>query len=354
MKTLRFIGMAIIAIIMGVNFAACSDDEEDEVIFTLSEEEQTLDFTNEGGERTISFKLNSGKWTSYYTDKPVNWVYQTPEEGKAGNNVITFKVLRNIGLSRSYRLTLSAYSDGPYPIESKTIIVNQEGIDNTLETYTIELEAGTLPGIISEDYMSLVHELTLKGDLNGTDILFLRKMLMKWHNYDGALAVLNLSDVNIVEGGGDYDEADNIRKFTSNDEIGEGMFSCTSNVTDVLESIILPNSVKVIGRSAFSGRRNLTTISIPDNVRTIDEYAFKSCTKLASLEIGSKVEKIGSYAFSSTNLKEIHVKTINPPTIADVTFDNTTYNATLYVPVGSIGAYKSAEHWNKFVDIIEE
>lgn len=30
MKTLRFIGMAIIAVIMGVNFAACSSDDNDE------------------------------------------------------------------------------------------------------------------------------------------------------------------------------------------------------------------------------------------------------------------------------------------------------------------------------------
>ena len=30
MRTLRFIGMAIIAVIMSVNFTACSDDDEDE------------------------------------------------------------------------------------------------------------------------------------------------------------------------------------------------------------------------------------------------------------------------------------------------------------------------------------
>ena len=29
MKTLRFIGMAVVAIIMSLNFAACSDDDED-------------------------------------------------------------------------------------------------------------------------------------------------------------------------------------------------------------------------------------------------------------------------------------------------------------------------------------
>lgn len=31
MRTLRFIGMAIVAVIMSVNFAACSDDDEEEV-----------------------------------------------------------------------------------------------------------------------------------------------------------------------------------------------------------------------------------------------------------------------------------------------------------------------------------
>ena len=30
MKTLRFIGMAIVAIIMSVNFVACSDDDEED------------------------------------------------------------------------------------------------------------------------------------------------------------------------------------------------------------------------------------------------------------------------------------------------------------------------------------
>ena len=32
MKTLRFIGMAIVAIIMSVNFVACSDDDDDNPI----------------------------------------------------------------------------------------------------------------------------------------------------------------------------------------------------------------------------------------------------------------------------------------------------------------------------------
>ena len=351
MRTLRFIGMAIIAVIMSVNFTACSDDDGDEVIFVLSEEDKTMQFTDEGGEKNISFKLNSEEWHSYPTDKAVNWVSYTPQEGNRGDNTVTFKVLRNIGPSRNYSVTFSSQYNR-YDATWIHVVINQQGTDDTSGVYTIELEAGTLPGIISEEYRSSITELTLKGDLNGADILLLRRMLNRSPFYDGALAVLNLADANIVEGGGDYDEAANVTELTSNDEIGDGMFSAGSR--DILESIILPNSVKVIGTSAFRDRGNLTTIIIPDNVTTIKEYAFDSCTKLTSLEIGSKVEEIGIYAFWGTHLKEIHIKTPIPPTIDFNTFDSFAYNATLYVPIGSIDTYKSTENWSKFKNIVEE
>ena len=35
MKTLRFIGMAVIAVIMSVNFTACSDDDDEAVANAL-------------------------------------------------------------------------------------------------------------------------------------------------------------------------------------------------------------------------------------------------------------------------------------------------------------------------------
>ena len=140
------------------------------------------------------------------------------------------------------------------------------------------MEAGTLPGIISEeyDYISKITKLTLKGNLNGTDILLLRKMLCELSGvYYGALSVLDLSNANIVEGGEDYDAAHNVEHYTSNDEIGESMFAFSFvNATDVLTSIILPNSIKVIGSYAFQGREKLTSIIIPNNVTTIGDNAF--------------------------------------------------------------------------------
>ena len=47
MKTLRFIGMAIVAVIMCVNFAACSDDDEEEANATI---EGTWKYTSSSDE----------------------------------------------------------------------------------------------------------------------------------------------------------------------------------------------------------------------------------------------------------------------------------------------------------------
>ena len=63
---------------------------------------------------------------------------------------------------------------------------------------------------------------------------------------------------------------------------------------------------------------------------------------------------IGYEAFSSCDIPEIISNIENPFEIDRTTFtDNTFYNATLYVPEGSIDKYKATEGWNKFVFIEE-
>lgn len=61
MKTLRFIGMAIVAVIMSINFAACSDDDEKEATTTI---EGTWKYTSSSDEDlrsgTFTFKNDGG------------------------------------------------------------------------------------------------------------------------------------------------------------------------------------------------------------------------------------------------------------------------------------------------------
>lgn len=55
MRTLRFIGMAIVAVIMSVNFVACGDDDEEEASTTI---EGTWKYTSSSDE-----DLRSGSFT---------------------------------------------------------------------------------------------------------------------------------------------------------------------------------------------------------------------------------------------------------------------------------------------------
>ena len=79
-----------------------------------------------------------------------------------------------------------------------------------------------------------------------------------------------------------------------------------------LTSIVIPNSVSLIGFEAFRGCSNLTSIVFPNSVKVIDSYAFSDCTRLRSIEFGSRLEKIGDHAFSGcTNLTQTNLSELS-------------------------------------------
>ena len=64
-----------------------------------------------------------------------------------------------------------------------------------------------------------------------------------------------------------------------------------------LRSVIIPDSVKVIGDSAFKGCQNLQSVTIPDSVEAIGTYAFARCKNLHNVTIPDSVKEIGDDAF---------------------------------------------------------
>ncbi len=68
-------------------------------------------------------------------------------------------------------------------------------------------------------------------------------------------------------------------------------------VNTTLTSVTIPNTVKTIGKYAFSCCAGLTSLEIPSSVKLIGESAFRDCVGLTSLEIPSSVKLIGEYAF---------------------------------------------------------
>ena len=85
--------------------------------------------------------------------------------------------------------------------------------------------------------------------------------------------------------------------------IGDYTFSGCNKLT----SVILHDSISNIGRSAFGGCSGLTSIKIPNSVITIGDQAFEYCTGLTTITIPESVISIGNSAFYESNLTSITI-----------------------------------------------
>jgi len=73
-----------------------------------------------------------------------------------------------------------------------------------------------------------------------------------------------------------------------------------NNFNSSIANVSLPNSLTVIGDSAFYGS-GLTSITIPNSVTSIGQYAFAVNRALTSITVGSGVTNIGGQAFQDNS-----------------------------------------------------
>ena len=90
---------------------------------------------------------------------------------------------------------------------------------------------------------------------------------------------------------------------------------------------VIPEGTETIDCEAFFGCTGLTSIIIPNSVTSIGDEAFDGCTGLTSLTIGARI----------------------PPTLGNdaLVFTN---NCPIYVPCGTLDAYKTA--WSEYASRI--
>ena len=203
-----------------------------------------------------------------------------------------------------------------YAYDSQSSGAKSASIVNTSTKRTIHVaKAGTLPDLISESEEYTIEELTLTGELNGTDFRLLRDMAGRdsyGQKTNGRLKVLDFSGTKIVHGGANYLNSYyvynsvilpqhvfqgcnfiSVKISNSVTSIGDDAFYGCSG----LASITIPGSVTSIGNSAFSGCSGLTSITIPSSVTSIGDRAFSSCSGLTSITISNSVASIGDWAF---------------------------------------------------------
>lgn len=80
----------------------------------------------------------------------------------------------------------------------------------------------------------------------------------------------------------------------------DNQFSELANLVSVtLNANVFSDNLQSVGKSAFFGCTNLTTISLVDDITTIPDGAFASCTALTSFTCPSELLIIGSGTFSN-------------------------------------------------------
>lgn len=125
-----------------------------------------------------------------------------------------------------------------------------------------------------------------------------------------------------------------------------------------LTTYAIPEGVVRVGEDSFNGCANLTSVTIPEGVEELGNWVFWQCTALASIEIPASVTQIGQQCFGGcTLLSEIYCNPTTPPALELFdgswrAFEEIAEDAKIYVPAESVEAYKAADGWSDYADMI--
>ena len=87
-------------------------------------------------------------------------------------------------------------------------------------------------------------------------------------------------------------------------KLGRGLRTigkCAFEQCSYLQNVTFPYSLKFIGEAAFCQCKSMTKVWIPDSVVSVGAHAFQLCTGVTDVVIGKNVSFIGRKAFSGTS-----------------------------------------------------
>ena len=211
---------------------------------------------------------------------------------------------------------------------------------NYVISLTVNGTCGFLGSSTSNDYCYLLKYSTAADTRN----IYYQNAITKIEFGDGVTSIGNHSFYNCYS-------ITNITIPNSVTSIGNYSFNDCYSLTN----IIIPNSVTSIGNSTFYNCYSITNLIIPDGVIGIGGGAFSSCYSLTNITIPYSVTSIGSAAFYNCyGMVEYHLKRITPPTLSNTNaFNYISSDCVIYVPKGSLNAYRTATNWATYAKYIQ-
>ena len=180
-----------------------------------------------------------------------------------------------------------------------------------------------------------------------------------WNAYDAletSLAVQHSSQVAMENWAFSNDVyiIDGLR-YCLDDTNGLAKFAGFTRSTDIT-SLVIPSTIRKNGKTYavvsidlknHNSQEKLVNISLPKTLRYIGNYAFAYLPSMQYLEIPENVTTMGTDIFyQSNNLKTIKINAVAPPMVGG--FSGTSQRK-VYVPDGSLHAYRLATPWNNCV-----
>lgn len=190
------------------------------------------------------------------------------------------------------------------------------------------MKEGNLREILGDD-KDIVEDLTIKGDINMTDISFFRDM-------------------------------PNLKRVDIRETILQGWFGQETAMTSgffgvTLEEVYMPLSITEIRSTCLWLSAKITKIHFGENLKTIGNKCIGKLSSLEELILPPAVTSIGKN--SITDLPKLKKLTsLNPevPSVGQDAFVGINYDeVTLFVPKGSKKRYAQAEGWKNFKKIEE-
>lgn len=181
-----------------------------------------------------------------------------------------------------------------------------------------------------------------------------------WNAYDAletSLAVQHSSQVameNWVFDTNNVYTIDELRYYLD-DTNGLAKFAGFNQSTDIT-TLVIPSTVRKDGKTYavvgidlknHNSQEKLVNISLPKTLRYIGNYAFAYLPSMQYLEIPENVTTMGTDIFyQSNNLKTLKMNAVVPPMVGSF---SGTDKRKVYVPDGSLHAYRLATPWNNCV-----